>query len=106
MVQIITRILIFMTIIALAIFMIMTSFVFGVKEIHSDIKDTQRKVEVFKAKILKTDSQTYTLEKDKTDESSLSLNSNELLYVDFGRLSTAMFISESKTIESNILSIS
>jgi hypothetical protein len=86
--------------------MVISSFAFWSKEELWNTQSSERKIEVFKSRITNTDEKNYFLEKQKIITNSLSLGQDELLYVEFGRLSSAMFTSETKNIDTNILTLS
>ena len=69
------------------------------------MNSSERKIEVFRSKIITTDNRNFSLEKQKTISNSLSLGQDQFLYVEFGRLSSAMFTSETKNIDTNILTL-
>ncbi len=87
--------------------MTLFSFVFGQQDVKTwDIIKVERKIELFRSRISQAEDHSEMLEKEKVTAGSLPLASNDTLYVEFGRLASAMFISESKTIEPNILYLS
>ncbi len=106
MIQIITRLFIVITIISITSFMTLSSFVFGTKEVHTEVDKTERKVEVYISHIVEGEDQTSTLEKTRITGNKVSLTSTDTLYVEFWRLASAMFISETKNLETNVLTLS
>lgn len=106
MIAYILRTITFLIIIGLASFMTIFSLVFGTREVRTDVEKAERKVEVFLSKIVEKDSHTSVLEKTKISGNSITLGQSDTLYVEFGRLASAMFISETKTLETNLLSLS
>ncbi len=106
MIQVINRVLVVLATIGLIVFMSLSSFIFGTKEASTDVTKMERKIEVFKSKVIEAEDKNYVLEKEKIIANSLTLGPADTLYVEFWRLASAMFTSESKTLETNILSVS
>lgn len=106
MIQVINRVLVVLATIGLIVFMSLSSFIFGTKDASTDVTKMERKIEVFKSKVIEAEDKNYVLEKEKIIANSLTLGPVDTLYVEFWRLASAMFTSESKTLETNILSVS
>lgn len=104
MFHIITRILIFIATLSLTTLMVYSTFEFNVKKLDDGLELSEKKIDVFLGKILNSDWE-YTLQKEKTASQQLSLWQDQFLSVEFGRLSSAMFTSPTKEIETNILTL-
>lgn len=106
MIQLINRILIVLATIGLIVFMSLSSFILWEKEVWiGDIQKVERKIDIYRSKVV-PDEDSNILEKEKIIANSITLGQNDTLYVEFGRLASAMFTDESKTLDTNIVTLS
>ena len=83
MIQVINRVLVVLATIGLIVFMSLSSFIFGTKEASTDVTKMERKIEVFKSKVIEAEDKNYVLEKEKIIANSLTLGPSDTLYVEF-----------------------
>ena len=73
MIQVINRVLVVLATIGLIVFMSLSSFIFGTKDISVDVGKVERKIEVFKSKVVEGEDKNHILEKEKIVTNSLTL---------------------------------